>query len=244
VATFVLVHGSWQASWVWRTVVACLEESGHSALTLDLPGHGTDAGRASDVGFDDYVAAVGDLVHRCVEPPILVVHSWGGLAAGVGESWPDRLRAIVFVAAAVPSNGSSMMEVVGQYDPAVSATFVFSADRRLASLTEEGARAFLFNLAPASDVDDAIGRLTPEPVAPLEAPIVTTAERFGRVPSYYVETTADRAVHLALQRTIQARIGPSRVFTLRADHAPYFSAPRELATCLDDIAVHVETPAV
>ena len=240
-ATFVLVHGSWHASWCWQMVAPRLEERGHTAIAVDLPGHGEDARRAAEIRFDDYVEAVGNVVRRCEAFPVLVVHSRGEIAAAVAEAWPDRLRALVFIAAVVPPNGSAMMQGVDQYDPAFPTTWVFSADRRVGSITAEGARTFMYGLAPVHEADAAIARLTPEPVAPYETPIVTTAERFGRVPRFYVETLRDRAVPLALQRTIQARIGCRRIFTLNADHAPFLSAPDALVACLDDIAAEMSS---
>jgi hypothetical protein len=77
---------------------------------------------------------------------------------------------------------------------------------------------------------------TSEPVAPFEAPITTTPARFGRVRRYYVETLHDRAVPLRLQRSIQADFGFERVFTLDADHSPFFSTPSELTACLSAVA--------
>lgn len=238
-ATLVLVHGAWLASWCWQKVTPRLEERGHRVLAIDLPGHGQDAQRAAEIGLDDYVEAVGDALRRFEEPPLLVVHSWGGMAAAVAEAWPDRLQALVLIAAAVPPSGSPMMQVVQDYEPVFPTTLMFSADRRVANITEAGVRELAFGQTPAHEVDAAIARLTPEPVAPFDTPIVTTAERFGRVPCFYVETTLDRIVPIALQRTIQARIGCRRVFTLHADHAPFLSAPDALVACLDDIAVEM-----
>ena len=240
-ATVVLVHGSWLAAWCWQKVTSQLEARGHRAIAVDLPGHGPDAQRAAEIRFDDYVEAVGGVIQRCEEPPLLVVHSWGGIALSVAEAWPNRLQALVLIAAAVPPSGSPMMRVVEQYDPSFPATLIFSADQRLVSITAEGAREFLFGRTRAQDADAAVARLTPEPVAPFDTPIVTTAERFGRVPRFYVETTADRLVPIALQQAIQARIGCRRVVTLDADHAPFLSAPDALAAGLDDIAVEMSS---
>jgi hypothetical protein len=78
--------------------------------------------------------------------------------------------------------------------------------------------------------------MMPEPIAPYEAPIVTTASRFGAIPRYYVETLRDRVVPIAMQRAIEASVGFRRIFSLETDHVPFFSAPAELAACLEAVA--------
>jgi pimeloyl-ACP methyl ester carboxylesterase len=244
VASIVLVHGSWHASWCWHRVEPLLVRRGHVVKAIDLPGHGADWRRAPEVRFKDYIDAVGEALGDCAPPRVLVVHSWGGIGCAVAERWPERLAALVFIAAVIPDNGASMMQMVEQYDAAVLASFVFSEDRRVAAISADGARAFMYGLAPSEEADQAIARLTPEPAEPFTAPILTTAERFGRVPRYYVETASDRLVPLALQRAIQTRIAVRRTLTLVSDHAPLFSAPRDLAACLADVVAEVEPAAL
>ena len=237
-ATFLLIHGAWQAGWCWREIVPPLAQHGHQAMTLDLPGHGDDHHRAADVTLQDYVDVVGRAIQEMPDKPIVVVHSWGGILCAVGEAFADRIAALVFIAAAIPPNGESMMRVVEEYDPEVSASFVFSEDGRTATITLQGAREFLYGLGAAELVEDAIPRLTAEPVAPFETPIVTSA-RFERVPRYYVEALRDRGVPPRVQKAIQARMGFRRVFSLESDHSPFFSTPKELVACLLSVAVDI-----
>jgi pimeloyl-ACP methyl ester carboxylesterase len=235
-ATFVLTHGTWQASWIWRDVAPMLERQGHRAIAVDLPGHGADLTPLGEIRMQHYVDAVARTIDTLDEPPILVGHSMGGMIAAVAEARSEALAAVVFVAANVPASGKSMLSVVEQYDPGFPASFVWAADQRTAAITAGGAREFLYHLCPPSTVDEVLPLFTWEPVAPFEAPITTTPGRFGRVRRYYVETLQDRAVPLRLQRSIQAGVGFDEVFTLDADHSPFFSAPSELAACLSLVA--------
>jgi pimeloyl-ACP methyl ester carboxylesterase len=235
-STFVLTHGTWQASWVWREVVPLLERQGHRAIAVDLPGHGADRTPLGEIRMQHYVEAVARTIDTLDEPPILAGHSMGGMIAAVAEARSELLTAVVFVAANIPASGNSMLSVVEQYDPGFPASFVWAADRKTASITPEGAREFLYHLCPPSTIDAVLPLFTSEPVAPFEAPITTTRERFGRVPRYYIETLHDRAVPLRLQRSIQANLAFERVFTLDADHSPFFSAPSELTACLSAVA--------
>jgi len=235
-ATFILTHGTWQASWIWRDVAPMLERQGHRAIAVDLPGHGADRTPLGEIRMQDYVDAVARTIDTLDERPILAGHSMGGMIAAVAEARSELLTAVVFVAANIPANGKSMLSVVEQYDPGFPASFVWAADQKTASITPDGAREFLYHLCPPSTVDEVLPLFTWEPVAPFEAPITTTPGRFGRVRRYYVETLQDRAVPLRLQRSIQAEVGFEGVFTLDADHSPFFSTPSELIACLSAVA--------
>jgi pimeloyl-ACP methyl ester carboxylesterase len=234
-ATFILVHGSWHGSWCWREVRPLLECRGHRAIPIDLPGHGADRTSPSDITMAHYVDAVVRAATAQREPPIVVVHSMGGLLGSVAEARPDALAAMVFIAPNLPPSGSTMLSYVDEYDPGFPACFVWAGDRRSASISAEGVRQFLYNRCAATIVDGLLPLFTPEPVAPFEATLTMTADRFGRVPRYFIETLHDRAVPLRLQRATQARVGFRQVFTLDTDHSPFFSAADDLAACLDSI---------
>src|SRR5204862_5750990 len=103
-----------------------------------------------------------------------------------------------------PASGTTMLQIVEGFDPGYLSEIVWAADRRTARISPEGARTFLYPLCPEVIADQAIARLTPEPVAPFEAPVRTSTARFGRIPAYYIECLQDRAVPIALQRSIQA----------------------------------------
>jgi len=239
-STFVLVHGSFVSSWCWRDVVSELQRRGHRAITLDLPAHGADRTPAERVTMSDYVDAVRRVVEAQASPPILVGHSIGGMiCAGVAESAPTAVAAIVFVAGLLPPSGSTPMQAVTEFDPNYLAQVVWAPDRRTAWISPEGVRDFPCALCPAAIVDEVVRRMTPEPVAPYEAPLVTSEARFGIVPRYYVETLRDRVVPLSMQRAIQARAGFRRVLSLDTDHFPALSAPMDLAACLDAVAADV-----
>jgi len=234
-ATFILVHGSFVAAWCWRDVAARLETCGHRAVTFDLPGHGDDRTPANDVGWQDYVESLLRIA-RPETRPIVVGHSIGGaIGASAAEADPTAFAALVYIAGLMPASGGKLMDDVGQFDPAYLAEAVWSPDRRSVRLSLAGARDFACFYSPER-AEEVVHRMAPEPIAPYEAPIVTTAARFGQVPRYYVETLRDKVVPLSMQRTIQASVGFRRVFSLDTDHAPFFSAPADLAACLDAVA--------
>ena len=88
---------------------------------------------------------------------------------------------------------------------------------------------------PFKDAAYAMQRLGPEPLKPLVTPLRISAERFGRVPRAYIETTLDRVISLESQRRMQAALPCSPLFTLNSDHSPFLSQPDALARILISI---------
>jgi pimeloyl-ACP methyl ester carboxylesterase len=235
--TFVLVHGAWQASWCWREVVGLLGNLGHRAVAIDLPGHGADGTPLERITLDHYVDAIVAAVGGDGDAPILVGHSLGGVAMQAADHLAGRLRAVVYVAATLPPNGRAMLDTIDGFDPAYLAQFVWADDRRSARISPQGARKYLYSLSPPGLVDTLLPLLTPEPLGPFETPIRTTMENLGRVPAHYVECLQDRAVPIALQRSMYVHAGVRRIHTLDTDHSPFFSAPQDLADVLNTIAL-------
>lgn len=235
-ATFLLVHGSWQGAWCWREIVPRLKQRGHGATAIDLPGHGEDRSPPESITLEDYVDCVVHAVNSLKDAPILVGHCMGGFIGQVAELIPDRIAALVYVAALAPSHGCSMMQFVDGFDPRYLAQLNWSPDRRTAQISLEGAKESLYSCCSPEIVESAYARFTPEPVAPFETPISITERNFGRVRRYYIECLQDRVLPIALQRAIRDGVRFTDVYSLDTGHAPFFSAPQELAAILHIIA--------
>jgi hypothetical protein len=87
------------------------------------------------------------------------------------------------------------------------------------------------------DVAFAQSRLVAQPLAPLEAPVKTSNERWGNVPRYYVECLRDRAISIGLQRQMQKRSPCQQTFSIDTDHSPFFSSAEQLAQILSGIQI-------
>ncbi|MDQ2811725.1 MAG: alpha/beta hydrolase [Actinomycetota bacterium] len=97
--TFVLIPGAGGAAWYWHRVVPLLQEAGHEAVAVDLPGDDPDAGLPE---YTDLVASAisdrGDVV--------LVAHSLGGFTAPlVAAKVP--VGSLIFVNAMIPAPGET-----------------------------------------------------------------------------------------------------------------------------------------
>ena len=79
---FVLIHGGFHGAWCWSRTIPELENLGHEAIAVDIPGHGARVDEeATMAGRLDTVL---DVLQR---GDVLVGHSGGGL-----EVTPRRMR--------------------------------------------------------------------------------------------------------------------------------------------------------
>src|SRR5450759_3496618 len=92
-STYVLIHGSWHGAWCWYKIIPILEQAGHKAIALDLPGHGRDWTAARDVSMQSYVESFCNILDAQPEPVILVGHSRGGIVISqAAEHRPEKIR--------------------------------------------------------------------------------------------------------------------------------------------------------
>jgi len=88
------------------------------------------------------------------------------------------------------------------------------------------------------DVALAMVSMRPIPFSPAMEKIELSAENYGSVRRFFIETTEDQALPPDLQRNIINQNPPEQVFSLRgSDHSPFFSKPQSLHKLLLDIAM-------
>src|SRR6188768_3060015 len=73
--TYVLVHGAWQAPYVWDAVKADLTNKGNKVIVVELPGHGSDNTATYTLSLDVYRDKVIEAISTSNEKAILVGHS-------------------------------------------------------------------------------------------------------------------------------------------------------------------------
>ena len=94
----ILVPGFWLDSSSWDRVVPVLEEAGHTAEALTLPGLESAEADRSAITLRDHVDAVIACIDAHHEPVVLVGHSGGGsIIAGAADARPDRVARAIYV---------------------------------------------------------------------------------------------------------------------------------------------------
>ena len=232
--TFLLVHGACHGGWCWERVVPLLEMQGHRVLAPDLPGMGEDKTPLAAVTTDLWTQHLVDLIGGEFEPVVLVGHSRGGMQiSAVAEAVPNRLRRLVYLAAFVPLDGQTNLELVMSF----CSSELMSAAGRLQEAEATGlpagvAKAIFYNTTEDAWAERAASMLCAEPITVMTTPAHLTAERFGKVSKTYIECLADHALPLEGQRKMQAHAQFERVMQLATDHSPFYSAPEKLAWAL------------
>ena len=75
-ARFVLVHGAFVGGWVWQPLIEALEDAGHSARALDLPGSGDDSTPVAEVTLPACAARVCDVLAESRSRPCWWATAW------------------------------------------------------------------------------------------------------------------------------------------------------------------------
>ena len=115
-ATYVLVHGGGHGGWCYQRVARLLRSAGHEVYTPTLTGLGERSHLLSpDIDLDLHIRDVVAVLHyEDLDDVILVGHSYGGMViTGVADRAADRIGRVVYLDAANPENGQSLVDVAG-----------------------------------------------------------------------------------------------------------------------------------
>lgn len=235
--TYILIHGAWHGAWCWDKVVPLLEEQGHTAIAVDLPGHGNDTAPIHEQNLTTYARKVEKVVREQNGNLVLVGHSLGGMViTQTAEYCGDLIKKLIYVAAFLPQNGQSAdgRTALRPTDWAEMAGFglvYLSEDGLTSTMTKKFAFDGLFNDLPEETANEAFGKLTSEAVAS-QYQNVEIGDRFARVPRIYVRCARDHSIPLDLQDKMLEASPCERVYTLETGHSPFLADPGGLAEIL------------
>ena len=114
-ATFVLVHGAWAGSVVWRQLAPRLSKAGHEVYAPTLTGIGARKHLLSrEIDLDTHIQdVIGVIDDADLSDIVLVGHSYGGMViSGVADRVPEKVASLVYLDAFVPENGQSNLSML------------------------------------------------------------------------------------------------------------------------------------
>jgi pimeloyl-ACP methyl ester carboxylesterase len=114
--TFVLVHGGGHGGWCYQFVARILRAKGHEVYTPTLTGLGErEHLLSSAIDLDTHITDVVKLLQfEDLHNAIVVGHSYGGMViTGVADRAIDRVGHLIYLDAAYPQNGQSLVELAG-----------------------------------------------------------------------------------------------------------------------------------
>jgi pimeloyl-ACP methyl ester carboxylesterase len=241
--TYILVHGAWHGAWVWDKVIPLLQAKEDKAIAIDLPGHGKDYGRTSDISLDDYVNAVMKTADDQKGKVILVGHSMAGMvisqaAENLGR---EKVLALVYVDAFLPRDGESLFSLVEATlknltpelgRPLLVENLIVSDDHKTNSVNPEMAAQIFYHDCSEEDQKFALARLSKEPIAPLATPVRLTDDIYGAIPKYFILCAETRDMNKTFLST---HVPCKKVYRLASSHSPFFSMPGRLVSILDEV---------
>jgi pimeloyl-ACP methyl ester carboxylesterase len=104
----ILIPGLWLDGSTWDRVTPALEQAGHLAIPLTLPGMESKESDRSGISRQDHVGAIVAAIDAADGPVVLVGHSLGaGLAHAAVDSRPDRVSRAIHVGGFPSGDGSA-----------------------------------------------------------------------------------------------------------------------------------------
>lgn len=227
-----LIHGSCHGAWCWRDLVPALARLGHTARTIDLPGH--NDGRAPEtVTLEETCRAVADAASA---ETVIVGHSWGGFPiTGAVDVMPKGPRALVYLCSYIPADGLSLIEMrrAGPRQT-IGGAAQKSGDGHSYSIVPSQAPDLFYQDCAPEIVEFALPRLCPQPIKPQDTPLARPA-RWDGIPKAYIRCAQDRTIPREYQATMAEQLPSEMRFELDCGHSPFFAAPVQTAAVLDQI---------
>ena len=235
-----MIHGAFAGAWIWEPLTPLLEAAGHTVEAPDLPGHGDDRTPPAEVSLDAYAERICEVLRARPEPAVLVASSMGGVVATQATPrCPDRVAGIVFVAAFVPQDGQSLVDLTQLpegADDQTQANMVVDGDPPMATVPDEVTRRTAFAACSDEVASWALPRRQAQPVLPFTQPVELGGFAFEHIPRAYVLCRRDQSIPPPLQRRMLETAGCEPVFELDTDHVPHLSRTAELAELVNRLA--------
>jgi pimeloyl-ACP methyl ester carboxylesterase len=236
-STFVLVHGGGHGGWCYQKVKRILEDAGHEVFAPSLTGLAERSHLMSPaVDLDMHINDVVQLLYYWdLHDVVLVGHSYGGMVTtGIADRAADRIGALVFLDAANPTNGQSLVDVAG---PVIEMTRPMGKvvdGVELVLLPADGAGAF-YGVTDPEDLAWMDARLTAHPWVCFEQKLeLTNEDALWALPQYHVvceSTLATRDPDL-----IGAARAEGRLWHVDTGHDLMITEPQFVADALMEIA--------
>jgi len=239
-STFVLVHGAWQASFVWNKVKASLEAEGNTVVLVELAGHGNDQTPVSEITFDGYVKQVTDVIEGLNTPVVLVGHSLGGaIVTQAATKIPQKIEKLIYVAGFIPKSGSSVFDYSAMdSETLIPSALEFSADGSTVTIAnaETNMRKIFCNDGSNEDINLLVNKLRPEPVVAAGTPLNYNKDTYNTIVNkYYIYTTEDKAISYPFQQQMASEANITNTYKIEAGHSPFLSKPNELVQIINTI---------
>lgn len=233
--TYVLVHGAWQAPYVWDAVRNDLTSRGNKVIVVELPGHGNDATPTHTLSLDVYRDKVIKELSTIEGKVILVGHSMGGMVVTeVSEKIPAKISKLVYIGAFVPQSGQALVDITDP-ESQLGGSLIPSQDQLTIDVNQEHLVGLFIPDGSEQAKQSVLDHYRAEPAIPFTNKVTITKEYFGSVEKVYIKTLRDIVISPGLQNKMIEAAGIRTVYEVDASHSPFLSQPKQVAELLQKI---------
>ena len=236
-ATYVLVHGGGHGGWCWQRLAPLLREAGHEVYTPTLTGLGERAHLLRpEIDLDTHIAdVVGVLRYEGCTDVILVGHSYGGMViTGAADRAAGRVGRLVYLDAAIPEDGQSLVAVAGTLMAAARAGSRVVDGVELVLWPDSDAVQY-YGITDPEDVAWMWDKLTPHPWKCFEQPLrLNDPAALARIPRAEIHTTS--SLSMAPPGTAEALAGKEQTWVVDSGHDLMVTEPKAVAGILLGLA--------
>ena len=236
-ATYVLVHGGGHGGWCYQRVARILRAAGHDVYTPTLTGLGERAHLLDHrVDLNRHIEDVVAVLHfEDLRDVILVGHSYGGMViTGIADRAADRVGKLVYLDAANPVNGQSLVDVSCPIIEAVRPMGTVVDGTELVLLPGPDA-GLLYGVTDPADLAWMADRLTGHPWVCFEQRLeLTNEDALWAIPQYHVVCTSTLATR---DPELMARArAEGRLWDIDTGHDLMLTEPERTADALLQVA--------
>ena len=216
----VLAHGAWADGSSWSRVITTLRAEGVNVSAAPLP--------LTSLAGD--VAALNRSMERTDKPIILVGHAYAGAVIALAR--PERVKALIYVAAVAPDEGEKVADVFYRADPRPQAPKLAPDNNGLIWLPESAFATAFAQHATAEDL--AVLAAVQRPIS-LDCITVPVGRPLWKdIPSWFLLAEHDRMIVPETQRFMAARM-KAEVKAFAVDHTPSVTAPAAVVGTIRDV---------
>src|ERR1700733_5467930 len=195
-ATYVLVHGGAHGGWCYQRVARILRSAGHEVYAPTMTGVGERSHLIGpEVDLDMHIADIAAVLrYEDLRDVILVGHSYGGMViTGAADRAAERIGRLVFLDAATPRGGESLVDVAGPVINAVRPHGEVVDGMELVLLPASDA-GLLYGVTDPADLAWMAERLTAHPWKCFEQPLdLRNEDELWAIPQYRIVCTSTLA---------------------------------------------------
>jgi len=232
--TYVLVHGAWQAPYVWDAVQSELIKKGHKVIVVELPGHGSDQTPTHTLSLDVYRDKVIEAVSKADRKVILVGHSMGGMViTHMAEKIPTKISKLVYIGAFLPASGQALTDLAfSDPDSKLGPLLIPSADQLTLDVKRDSLTSLFINDGLQADKERVLANYRAEPAIPFSNKVTLTESNFGAVEKVYIKTLQDVVISPGLQDRMIAQAQIKTIYEVNTSHSPFLAKADEVSGLL------------